>query len=92
MVPWEKTPDGARSVRIFGQEIEVNAKISSMGGFSAHAGQSDLVNWFDTLAGSRPKLALMHGEERSRVPLAEIIRKRYGINPLLPEYGHTITL
>jgi metallo-beta-lactamase family protein len=84
--------DGAKSVRIFGEEIEVNAHIASMGGLSAHAGQSDLVNWFDQVSASNPKLVLSHGEDRGRVPLAEIIRKRYGITPILPDYGDVITI
>jgi metallo-beta-lactamase family protein len=84
--------DGAKSVRIFGKEIKVNAKIASMGGLSAHAGQSDLVNWFDAMAASKPKLVLTHGEDRSRIVLAEIIQKRYGITPLMPNYGEIITL
>jgi metallo-beta-lactamase family protein len=84
--------DGARSVRIFGQEIEVNAKIASMGGLSAHAGQKDLLKWFDSLSESNPQLVLTHGEDRGRKPLAEIILSKYGISPVMPEYGDTITL
>jgi len=84
--------DGAKTVRIFGEEIEVNAHIASMGGLSAHAGQSDLVNWFGHLSASKPKLVLSHGEDRGRKPLAEIIRNRYGIAPVLPEYGDIITI
>jgi metallo-beta-lactamase family protein len=84
--------DGAKTVRIFGEEIEVNAHIASMGGLSAHAGQSDLLNWYDLLSASKPKLVLTHGEDRGRKPLAEIIRKRYGITPVLPEYGDVITI
>lgn len=83
--------EGAKTVRIFGDEIEVHANICSMGGLSAHAGQSDLLKWFDSVSASKPVLVLSHGENRSRMPLAEIIRKRYGINPLLPEYGDTLT-
>jgi len=84
--------DGAKSVKIFGEEIAVNAHIASMGGLSAHAGQSDLLKWFDSVAGSKPILVLSHGEDRGRNPLAEIIEKRYGIKPVLPEYGDVITL
>ena len=84
--------DGAKTVRIFGEEIEVNANIASMGGLSAHAGQTDLLGWFNSVSASKPKLVLTHGENRSRIPLAEIIRERYGIKPILPEYGETITV
>lgn len=85
-----KLVDGAKKVRIFGEEIAVNAHISLLGGFSAHAGQSDLLHWFDALAGSKPKLILSHGEDRGRKPLAEIIEKRYGIRAVLPKLGDII--
>jgi metallo-beta-lactamase family protein len=84
--------DGAKTVRIFGKEVEVNAHIASMGGLSAHAGQTDLLNWFGHVSLSKPKLVLSHGEDRGRKPLAEIILKRYGITPILPEYGEVISL
>jgi metallo-beta-lactamase family protein len=84
--------DGAKTVRIFGEEIAVNAHIAHMGGLSAHAGQSDLVKWFDSLAASKPALVLSHGEDKGRIPLAEILSKKYGITPLLPEYGDVIKL
>jgi metallo-beta-lactamase family protein len=84
--------DGARTVRILGKEIEVNASIASMGGLSAHAGQSDLLKWFDAMSGSKPKLVLTHGEEKGRNALAEIIVKRHGITPVMPEHGDIITL
>ncbi|HTX89191.1 MAG TPA: MBL fold metallo-hydrolase [Bacteroidales bacterium] len=84
--------DGASKVRIFGEEIAVKAKISSLNGLSAHAGQTDLLRWFDKLAPGKPKVVLSHGEDRGRIPLAELIRKRYQLEPVLPEYGMTITL
>jgi metallo-beta-lactamase family protein len=87
-----KLIDGEKRVRIFGEEIEVKASISSLGGLSAHAGQSDLLSWFDAIAPSKPKLVLSHGEERGRTALAEIIKAKYDITALLPEYGDTITL
>ncbi len=87
-----KLLEGAKKVRIFGDDIEVNAKIYSLNGLSAHAGQSDLLRWFDEIAGSNPKLVLSHGEDRSRVPLAEVIEKKYGIKALLPKFGDVITL
>lgn len=84
--------DGASWVSIWGERISVKAQIHKLGGFSAHAGQSDLLRWFDTIAPSRPKVALTHGEDRAREPLAEVIAERYGIIPLLPKYGETIKI
>lgn len=49
---------GAREVRLFGDEIRVRASIHTLGGFSGHAGQDELLDW---LAGE-PRVALVHGE------------------------------
>jgi metallo-beta-lactamase family protein len=87
-----KLLDGAKTVRIFGEDIEVKAKIASMGGLSAHAGQSDLLRWFDAVAASKPKLVLTHGEDKGRLPLAGIIHEKYGITPVLPAYGEVISI
>ena len=65
--------DGAKSVRIFGDNIAVNATIHTLGGFSAHAGQKDLLDWFSTLAPAKPELNIIHGENGPRTALAEKI-------------------
>jgi predicted metal-dependent RNase len=44
------------------------------------------------MASSKPRLVLSHGEDRARIPLAEIIHKKYGIKAVLPEYGEVIEL
>jgi metallo-beta-lactamase family protein len=64
--------------------ITVPAAIHTLGGFSAHAGQSELVQWLAPMARGRPKVVLIHGEERGRVPLAQCIAERFGISAELP--------
>jgi len=87
-----KLVEGDKSVNIFGERIAVRAQIHKLGGFSAHAGQSDLLAWFNALAPARPRVVLTHGEEKSRIPLSEIIRHRYGLQPFLPQYGESVEL
>ena len=70
----------------------MKARIATISGFSGHAGQSELVRWFDSLAGSRPRLAIPHGEEDSRAALAAAIGERYGIEPILPAQNDVIEL
>ena len=84
--------DGANSVTIFGERIVVRASVHKLGGFSAHAGQTELLTWFNAIAPSRPKVVLTHGEDKSRLALAEIITHRYGITPYTPQYGDHIDL
>ncbi len=69
--------DGAPRVRILGEEIQVNAHIHTVGGLSAHADQTGLLDWYGHLADAPPVL-LVHGEDRARVPLAEKLRERFG--------------
>jgi metallo-beta-lactamase family protein len=67
--------EGQKVVRTFGKRIAVRADVHTLGGFSAHAGQNDLLAWFKAEAPSRPRLVLVHGEDNARIELASSIRK-----------------
>lgn len=61
--------DGAKTVKLFGDEVRVKASIHTINGFSAHAGRSELINWLRTVA-PREATFLVHGEETARKALA----------------------
>jgi metallo-beta-lactamase family protein len=82
--------DGKKLVSIHGQKVPVRAAIHTMGGLSGHAGQSDLVQWFDSLASSRPRVILTHGEDKARSALSRIIGQRHGLSTESPRLGETI--
>jgi metallo-beta-lactamase family protein len=63
----------AKSVSTFGEKISVRAKVNTLGGFTAHAGQSDLLKWIAPLAPSRPRIIITHGEDAPRKTLGAII-------------------
>ncbi|CDR34852.1 MBL fold metallo-hydrolase [Criblamydia sequanensis] len=84
--------DGAREVKIHGEKIQVRAKVHTLNGFSAHAGQNDLLKWFSTLAAAKPKVLLTHGENLEREALASQIVKDYGLKPMLPELNQVIEI
>jgi len=75
---------GARQLRILGQTVEVRAKVHTLGGFSAHAGQTQLIDWLRPLAPQKPVVLLNHGEDHSRSVLAEKIRADLGLGVELP--------
>jgi metallo-beta-lactamase family protein len=83
--------DGKKLVTIFGEKIPVRAFVHTFGGLSGHAGQSDLMHWFNTLAPSRPRVVLTHGEDRARKPLGRLIQERHGMKVEYPALGDTIT-
>jgi metallo-beta-lactamase family protein len=53
--------DGAKQVRLFGEEIPVQASVHTIGGFSAHADQAELLDWHSRTNASRT--FLVHGDE-----------------------------
>lgn len=87
--------EGRKRVRIFGEEIGVAARVYTLGGFSAHAGQTDLLKWLAPLCEKkkkRPRVVVMHGEARQRAALAEKIHIRFGIKAAIPWLGEAIVL
>jgi metallo-beta-lactamase family protein len=84
--------DGAKRVNIFGEPVAVRAQVHTLGGFSAHAGQTDLLKWLEPLAPARPRIVLTHGENGPRAALAREIAKRHNLTPLLPALGEEIAL
>ena len=82
--------DGAKEISIFGEPVAVNAKIHTLGGFSAHAGQTDLLTWFKPLAASKPHVVLTHGENGPRQELAKRIQADFGIKCQLPAIAEVI--
>ena len=84
--------DGERFVRIFGEKIPVRATISTMGGFSAHADQKGLLDWFGAVAPSKPRLIITHGEDRARGVLSGLIQSDHGIKADCPGLGDIIEI
>jgi metallo-beta-lactamase family protein len=84
--------EGEKFVRIYGEKMIVRAKIHTLGGFSAHAGQKDLLAWYDRIAPSEPRLVLIHGENKPREALAALIQQKHGTKALLPDRGEVIEL
>lgn len=84
--------DGASSVRIAGSVVPVRAKTHIFGGLSGHAGQSDLLNWFGSLAPSRPRVILTHGEDGPRSTLGARIKEQFGLAAEMPDYRDTLEL
>ena len=64
--------DGARSVKLFGDQVPVKAQIHTINGFSAHAGASELERWH-ARTGEPEVTFLVHGEERGLRAFTEAI-------------------
>lgn len=64
--------DGEKSVSIFGEEYAVRAQIYTIGGFSAHAGQSELLQWHRH-CGDPETTFLVHGEKDSMTAFGRLL-------------------
>ena len=84
--------DGAKQVKFMGQEFAVKAKVHTLGGFSAHAGQSQLLEWAGRFQKKRPHLYLVHGELNKMLVLQNKFLEKYNWYANIPAPGETIPL
>lgn len=72
--------DGAKRVRISGNDVVVKAQVASLDGYSNHADRSGLVEWIKDRTPVRGSLFLVHGDPTALTGLAETVEN----NPDLP--------
>lgn len=83
--------DGVDSVKVLREDIAVRAQVHTLGGFSAHAGQSQLLNWISHFENS-PELYLIHGETEKMHVLQTKIKEQLGWDANIPELGDRIAI
>jgi metallo-beta-lactamase family protein len=84
--------DGASMVKIYGDEIAVKARIHTLGGLSAHAGQDQLLAWATQFRTPRPRLFLVHGEARAMQALQRRLVHEHRWDAHIPSLNEVITL
>jgi metallo-beta-lactamase family protein len=87
-----KIVDGAQKISLFGEQVAVKARIFTINGFSAHAGQSQILDWLSHFKNRDMQVFLVHGEYSAQMVLAELIKERFGFEVLMPEYLEEETL
>jgi metallo-beta-lactamase family protein len=70
--------DGAKSIRIYGDRVMIRAKIHTIGGFSAHGDQADLLRWYGGFE-NQPPVYLVHGDIDAQDVLRKVL-KQEGVN------------
>ncbi len=87
-----KIIDGDKFVKIFGENLAVKAKVYTIGGFSAHADQRDLLEWVSHFAESRPRVFVVHGEPTSSETFASRIREKFHMEVHIPQWKEKLIL
>jgi len=83
--------DGAKKIKIFREDVAVKAKVFTIGGFSAHADQNDLLEWVSHFE-SHPRVFIVHGETEASNALAEKLRERFHLKTHVPRWKERIIL
>jgi len=86
-----KIVDGAKQVKIFRENVSVKAKVFTIGGFSAHADQKDLLEWIGNFE-SKPRVFVVHGEATASKTLAKEIRERFNLTAHVPRWKERLVL
>ena len=84
--------DGAKKVKIFGEEIAVNARVEYIEGYSGHADQEWLLNFVYSFTNQPKHIFLVHGEPEGQEVLKQKIEENPGTKVTIPEFGQTFEL
>lgn len=85
----DKIVHGAEKVKIFGEEIAVNARIEYIEGYSGHADQEWLLNFIYSFIEKPKQIFLVHGEPESQEVLKGKLEETTKIPVIIPDYGET---
>jgi len=81
-----KIVEGARSVKILGENVAVRASTYTINGFSAHADQEGLITWLSAFSNS-PEVFIVHGEKDVALSFSRLVRKKFGYKTHVPRKG-----
>jgi metallo-beta-lactamase family protein len=81
--------DGAKRIKMFGDEFVVKARVETLGGLSAHAGQRELLEWVASFQ-PQPRTLLVHGEARAQDELARRLLQDQQLSVEVPVRGDSI--
>ncbi len=84
--------DGEKLVRLFGEEIEVNAEIYSLEGFSGHADKEGIMWWLKGFKNKPKKIFIVHGEEEANEEVSRRIEEEIKAKTHIPELGETLAI
>ncbi len=80
---------GAKTVRIHGSDVEVQAEVVQLQSSSAHADAAQLVSWLRTMPQAPAQVYVVHGEPGASDELRKRIHRELGWRAMVPEHGST---
>ncbi len=83
---------GATELRIYGQDVPIQAEVVQIEGFSAHADADEIIRWMRTAAEAPHMTYITHGEPDASDALRRRIKRELGWNARVPEYLEAVQL
>jgi len=84
--------EGEKSVKIFGEQVPVNCHVRELHGLSAHADQTELLEWLANFKKAPKMTFITHGEVESAMAFSKLIEEKMGWRTQVPEYLESATL
>jgi len=84
--------EGEKSVKIFGEQVPVNCHVREVHGLSAHADQTELLEWLANFKKAPKMTFITHGEVESAMAFSKLIEEKMGWRTQVPEYLESVTL
>ena len=84
--------EGAKEVKLFGETIEVRARIRKLTGLSGHADKNGLIEWVTAFKEKPRKVFVVHGEDSVCTAFAECLMVEHGIKAYAPYSGTVFNL
>ena len=88
----EKIQTGSKIVKIFGEEIAVNAEVEYLDAFSGHADRDGLLEWIEKMDKKPKNIFINHGEYIAQQVLRNYILDKFNIPVVIPNYEDTYTI
>lgn len=83
--------DGAKEVWILGDKVAIRSRVFTIGGFSAHADQKELLEWLG-LFQNEPEVFIVHGEEASALEFEKQVKEKLGFATRVPAMGESFEI
>ena len=85
--PGRKIQDGAKEIKLFGEDVAVRARIATLPGLSGHADSLGLIEWIDAFKNKPSQVFVVHGEDQTANLFAETLTEKYGMRATAPYSG-----
>ncbi|NLG03456.1 MAG: MBL fold metallo-hydrolase, partial [Clostridia bacterium] len=84
--------EGAKEVKLFGEKVEVRAKVTSLKGLSGHADKNGLTEWINGFTKQPDRVFIVHGDDTVCDDYANYLHMNFGLDSFAPYSGTTFNL